>query len=74
MSTRQTRLYRCLACDGGFAIFFPETGKRSNKPLKIVCPLCAESKIEEVDTVRAIGGVIAGKLVEWWRSLPSAED
>lgn len=67
------RLYRCLKCRCGFAIFM-KRGKENKGGKGITCPLCASSEeIEEGDPVEEIGATLAKRALAWWKTLPSGD-
>ncbi len=67
------RVYRCRSCRTGFAIFLSR-GKNNAGGKGITCPLCAASDaVEEVDPVESIGGALARRALEFWKSLPPGD-
>ena len=70
-----SRLYKCRACRIGFGIQWPMSQRRSNKAIRVACPLChKQDDIQELAPIREAGGHIASKLLEWWKNLPAGDD
>jgi hypothetical protein len=64
------RVYRCLACFVGFAIF---TKRANTGPNGVTCPLCQGSEVEEIDIIKEVGAMAARRLWETWKKLPSGD-
>ena len=68
------RVYKCLACKCGFAIFLTRKGKNNAGGKGITCPLCAsKDSTEEVDPVESIGVALARKALDFWNRLPPGD-
>jgi len=70
------KLFRCLACFSGFAIFLRQPGKGDKgKPDTTAkcCPRCKSDNIEEVDTVKEVAGHLLKRALKFWNDLPSGE-
>lgn len=66
------RLYRCLGCRVGFAVFL-KRGRENKSGKGITCPLCKAENVEEVDVVREAGATLAAKALDFWLKLPSGD-
>lgn len=67
------RLYRCLTCTLGFAIFFKRRGTENKGGKGISCPVCCGKDVEEIDAVKEVGGHLAAKALEFWKRLPDGD-
>lgn len=66
------RLYRCLKCLVGFAIFL-KRGKENKGGKGVTCPLCKSGEVEEIDAVKEVGGHLLTKAFEFWKRLPDGD-